>query len=177
MPAFKIDENLPTEVALELRAAGFDAVTVLDQDLGGQPDLQVAAVCRAEGRVLVTLDTDFTDMRAFPPAQHPGIVVLRVQRQDKGTLVELTRRLLSALNVEPLAGRLDCGSRPHPHPRGWVSGPPAGPTAHQGRRHLLLDELRTRTCRTTWPARGRATWLPPAADGAGTASSPKSTSS
>ena len=55
---FKIDENLPVEVADALRQAGHDALTVHDQQLTGRPDLDVAAVCRAEGRVLVSLDTD-----------------------------------------------------------------------------------------------------------------------
>jgi Domain of unknown function (DUF5615) len=34
---FKIDENLPIEVAELLRAAGHDALTVLDQNLGAGP--------------------------------------------------------------------------------------------------------------------------------------------
>ena len=33
---FKIDENLPREVAALLRDAGHDAMTVVDQGLGGQ---------------------------------------------------------------------------------------------------------------------------------------------
>ena len=32
---FKLDENLPTEAAEVLCSAGHDAVTVLDQSLGG----------------------------------------------------------------------------------------------------------------------------------------------
>lgn len=34
---FKLDENLPDEAADLLRAAGHDALTVLDQHLGGGP--------------------------------------------------------------------------------------------------------------------------------------------
>ena len=45
----KIDENLPVDAA---------------------------AVCRADGRALITLDTDFGNVRAYPPADHPGIIVL-----------------------------------------------------------------------------------------------------
>lgn len=38
---FKLDENLPIELVEAFREAGHDAVTVLDQDLGGAraPDL------------------------------------------------------------------------------------------------------------------------------------------
>jgi predicted nuclease of predicted toxin-antitoxin system len=35
---FKIDENLPVEIADLFRAAGFDAITVLEQTLGGEAD-------------------------------------------------------------------------------------------------------------------------------------------
>ncbi len=60
---FKIDENLPFEVATLLSEAGHDATTVLTQRLGGSGDPGIAAVCRAEARALVTLDTDFADIR------------------------------------------------------------------------------------------------------------------
>ena len=49
MPKFKVDENLPTEAAELLASAGYDAVTVGDQRMVGQPDTNVAAVCRREG--------------------------------------------------------------------------------------------------------------------------------
>ena len=41
---FKVDENLPVEVASMLRHAGHDAVTVLEQHLGGNDDAQLAAL-------------------------------------------------------------------------------------------------------------------------------------
>jgi predicted nuclease of predicted toxin-antitoxin system len=53
---FKVDENLPMEFVSMLRAAGHGAVSVLEQGLGGEVDSEVAARCRAERRVIVTLD-------------------------------------------------------------------------------------------------------------------------
>lgn len=52
----KLDENLPVEAAELLREAGHDATTVLEQDMGGESDPNVAAVCLHEARVLVTFD-------------------------------------------------------------------------------------------------------------------------
>ena len=66
---FKIDENLPVEVAELLRQAGYDVTTVLDQDLGGSSDADLATICQKERRVFITLDIDFGDIRAYPPAQ------------------------------------------------------------------------------------------------------------
>ena len=104
---FKIDENLPVELAELLASAGHDALTVLSQGLGGRPDSTVIQVCREEDRVLVTLDTDFADIRTYPPHQSPGVVVLRPRWQDKPHVLNLFRReVVPRLDKEPLAHRL-----------------------------------------------------------------------
>jgi hypothetical protein len=46
MLKFKVDENLPLEVAELLVGAGHDALTVAQQQMGGTADLAVATVCR-----------------------------------------------------------------------------------------------------------------------------------
>ena len=99
---FKVDENLPTEAAVLLRQVGYDAVTALGQHLGGAPDSDIASVCQKEGRILITLDTDFADIRAYPPAQFPGLIALRLHSQDKPHVVEIIGRLIPLLASEPL---------------------------------------------------------------------------
>ena len=99
---FKVDENLPVEVADLLRQVGYDAITVLKQHLGGSSDPDIASVCQEEGRVLITLDTDFADIRAYPPAQFPGLIILRLHRQDKPHILAVIDRLIPLLSSEPL---------------------------------------------------------------------------
>ncbi len=94
---FKIDENLPAEAAEILKSAGYDAHTVSDESLSGANDETVAGASRSEDRILVTLDLDFANIRAYPPGEHAGIVVLRVKRQDKLTVLVHLRRLTTAL--------------------------------------------------------------------------------
>ena len=103
---FKTDENLPIDVAEALRDAGFDASTIHDQKMVGNPDPQVAAVCQAEKRALVTLDLDFSDIRTYPPADYSGIIVLRPRDQAKPTVLRLISQLIPLLAVEPLEGNL-----------------------------------------------------------------------
>jgi predicted nuclease of predicted toxin-antitoxin system len=103
---FKVDENLPVEVAQLLRQNGHDAATVLEQRLGGHPDQDIAAVCIAEARCLITLDVDFANLRQYPPANHCGLVVLRLARQDKPTVLDMMRRILPLLSCEPLDRKL-----------------------------------------------------------------------
>lgn len=49
---FKLDENLPLEAPALLRKAGYDALTVLDQQMGGEPDERVIQACLRERRAL-----------------------------------------------------------------------------------------------------------------------------
>ncbi len=103
---FKVDENLPVEAAEALRLAGYDALTVLDQSMGGTLDGPLAIVCREEGRVLVTLDLDFSNIQTYPPSDHPGIIVLRLMHQDKVHVLKTLAAAIPCLTKEPLEGRL-----------------------------------------------------------------------
>jgi predicted nuclease of predicted toxin-antitoxin system len=103
---FKIDENLPVEVAAALRAKSHDAVSVEDQGLGGAPDSRIAEVCASENRCLLTLDTDFPDIRSYPPGSHSGIVVLRLAAQDKSSVLAVVARLIRTFQNRSPEGAL-----------------------------------------------------------------------
>lgn len=103
----KIDENLPVGCALILRDAGFEADTVFDERLvGPAADSEIATRSRAENRVLVTLDLDFSNIRAYSPSQYAGIIVLRPKRQDKRIVLMLMSRLVLTLANRTPAGEL-----------------------------------------------------------------------
>ena len=103
---FKVDENLPIEVAEALRQAGHDAVTVLEQQYGGSADERLAALCQRENRALLTQDMDFADIRSYPPAEFPGLIVLRLRQQDKPYVLDVLTRLIRLLDQEPLEQHL-----------------------------------------------------------------------
>lgn len=103
---FKVDENLPGELAQLLGDHGHEAHTVLDQRLGGSPDPTISEVCKREGRVLITLDLGFADIRAYPPAEYSGLVILRLRRTDKRTVLAAARRLITFLEAETPMRRL-----------------------------------------------------------------------
>ncbi len=106
MLKFKVNENLPIEAATLFASAGHDVVTVGDQRMAGQPDNKLAAACQHEGRAVVTLDMDFADIRAYPPGDFAGIIVLRLARLEKPHVLSVLQRLLSVLEHEPLVGKL-----------------------------------------------------------------------
>ena len=102
----KIDENLPVETIDLLRRRGHDAITVIEQDLGGHSDSEVAAAVRREGRLLISLDLDFSDVRVYPPEDFHGIIVLRLGRQDKNHVLEIMERLVVHMVAESPEGHL-----------------------------------------------------------------------
>jgi predicted nuclease of predicted toxin-antitoxin system len=106
MRKFKVDENLPAEAADLLKSAGHDATTVGDQHMDGWPDADVATVCNREGRANITLDLHSSDLRAYPPQDYTGIIVLRLARLDKRRVLSVLQRMLSLLDQEPLVGKL-----------------------------------------------------------------------
>ena len=65
-----------------MRKAGHDASTVIEEGLGGASDITLAKACADEDLVLLTLDLDFADIRAYGSPDSPGIVVLRVRHQS-----------------------------------------------------------------------------------------------
>jgi predicted nuclease of predicted toxin-antitoxin system len=103
---FKIDENLHDDVAALFAADGHDAHTVHAEGLRGSNDSMLAAHCLNEGRVLVTLDRDFADIRAYPPADYPGLIVLRVGNQSRRHVLTVIAHVVDLLKHEPLASRL-----------------------------------------------------------------------
>jgi predicted nuclease of predicted toxin-antitoxin system len=103
---FKVDENLPIDVAQLLREAGHDVYSVHEQGLVGAKDQVLAEVCRSENRAMVTLDTHFADIRTYPPENYYGLIVLRLTHQDKPHVLEIMRRVLKLFSSEALEGKL-----------------------------------------------------------------------
>jgi predicted nuclease of predicted toxin-antitoxin system len=64
----KIDEDLPLALAVMLRNAGYQATTVLEEDLGGSKDANLWKVIQREKKFLITADKGFADIRQYPLA-------------------------------------------------------------------------------------------------------------
>jgi predicted nuclease of predicted toxin-antitoxin system len=106
MLQFKIDENMPADAAQTLTAAGFDAATVIEEELGGKSDDVIADFCRAENRALITLDLGFADIREFPPADQPGLIVLRLRRADRKHILAALQQLIPLFQSNELDRKL-----------------------------------------------------------------------
>ncbi len=103
---FLLDESVSPLVAEPLAAAGHEVVHARNVGLRSAPDPTVLAAALDDGRVLVTLDTDFGALIAQSGAQLPSVVLFRG---------EVTRRpsaqaALLLANLEQFAVDLDQGA-------------------------------------------------------------------
>ncbi|MCU0726757.1 MAG: DUF5615 family PIN-like protein [Planctomycetes bacterium] len=73
----KLDENLSHYLRPALEKGGHAVATVLEEGLRGRPDPEVGRAARDEGRMLLTLDLEFADLRKYAPGTHPGIILFR----------------------------------------------------------------------------------------------------
>ncbi|MBV9742863.1 MAG: DUF5615 family PIN-like protein [Acidobacteriia bacterium] len=103
---FKLDENLPIELAADLRALGHDADTVPEEGLSGAPDPSVVEAAFAVNRILLTLDKGIANLQRYPITQGAGIVLFRPESSGRSAVIPFVcERLQSVLQMN-LTGRL-----------------------------------------------------------------------
>jgi predicted nuclease of predicted toxin-antitoxin system len=103
---FKIDENLPCELAVYLREAGHDAETVFDEGLSGAPDGRLMHIAHAEDRILMTLDKGVANLRKYPSGTSAGVVLFRPDRSGRKTVLAFIQERLSDILALDLLKRI-----------------------------------------------------------------------
>ena len=102
----KLDENLPVELANDLRILGHDADTVADEGISGAEDPTVLDAALRSGRVLFTLDKGIADLPRYPASHHAGVVLFRPDKSGRGAVIAFVRERLPAVLALDLANRL-----------------------------------------------------------------------
>lgn len=104
--AVKLDENLGRSHLDLLHEAGYEAGRVHEEGLTGSEDETLWQYVCAEGRFLITLDLDFSDVRRFPPGSHPGLLLLRPRNRSRDAAHTVLGRVLKHHHLHSLAGCL-----------------------------------------------------------------------
>jgi len=103
---FKLDENLPRELADDLRRLGHDPDSIVEEGLSGAKDRTVLQAARTAGRVLLTLDKGIASLLQHPVHEHADVVLFRPDTAGRRAVSSFVRARLSALLEMELAGRL-----------------------------------------------------------------------
>ena len=80
----KIDENLPAEIADDLRDLGHDAMTVVDQGMAGIDDERLMSRVEGEFRVFMTMYKGIANIQAYSPGRFAGLILLRPSVWSRG---------------------------------------------------------------------------------------------
>ena len=97
---FLADECLGLPTINLLRKLGYSVITAKEATLGGKSDFEILKWSIKKKRILVTEDTDFSNIKLYPPKLHHGIVLLRfrhrLEEEIHDTLIKLLEELKPA---------------------------------------------------------------------------------
>jgi predicted nuclease of predicted toxin-antitoxin system len=96
---FLLDEDVPLGLRKALEVAGHDVVRVKT----ASSDPEVARNARAEARILVTLDKDFTNAKLYAPTTFT-IVHIRIHPPYEEDVVNAFQDLLKTLPLDQFHG-------------------------------------------------------------------------
>jgi len=100
----KLDENIPSRLAIVLEDLGHEVHTVHSERLVGHKDNEIWEAAQKESRFLITQDLDFSDLRRFAPGTHHGILLARLRSPSRRNLVERIAELFEKEDVGEWTG-------------------------------------------------------------------------
>jgi len=96
----KLDQDLSQYLRTDLAAQKHDVDTVVDQGLSGASDPAVLKAATLHDRILFTLDTDFLDLKAYPPNSHCGVIVFRPPRHGASSVAKFVMSFVRSTDLE-----------------------------------------------------------------------------
>jgi predicted nuclease of predicted toxin-antitoxin system len=102
--SLKVDEDLSEDVAMALRSAGFDAISVFKQGWKGRKDRQLWPDLQKEKRAIITGDKGFAQLAVQRP--HHGVVLLRAERESRAAFLRLTQIAIDSGMLHDLVNTL-----------------------------------------------------------------------
>jgi predicted nuclease of predicted toxin-antitoxin system len=103
---FKLDENLPLELADDILRLGHDADSVHGENLDGADDATVVRAAFGAGRILITLDKGIASLLRYPLQNHAGVVLFRPDASGRREVLSFVRLRLDNLLEMESNGRL-----------------------------------------------------------------------
>ena len=83
---FIADANVFVPMVNGLRDMGHDVFDVKEKGLENLSDPEIFRLAQKERRILVTMDKDFSNILLYPPGEHHGIIVVKLDELVKSPI-------------------------------------------------------------------------------------------
>lgn len=105
---FLLDENVPVSVLRWIRESfpEHSVEHIIELGVRSIVDTSVFEIAQQLDSVLITYDSDFSDLRVFPTRPHSGIVRLRAHTTDGATTIRILSRVIPQLEATDPKGHL-----------------------------------------------------------------------
>ena len=100
------DQNIRVDTIQFLRTLGHDVVSTRTYGMQRASDSEILERAISEGRVLLTFNSDFGDIRYYQPHTHMGIIRLRIDPQTTEVVHPILRAALALLSAKEIEGKL-----------------------------------------------------------------------
>ena len=102
----KLDENMPASLSDLFDSLGHDTDTVVAEGLAGSDDDAIWRAAQDAERMLITQDLDFSDVRAYAPGRHHGLILFRLLEPGWPALLSRARSVFETVSLEEWRGCL-----------------------------------------------------------------------
>jgi predicted nuclease of predicted toxin-antitoxin system len=103
---FLLDMGLAQSTARHLQTLGYDTVHLRDQGLQRLPDDQIIQKARAEGRIILTHDLDFSRLVAISQSRLPSVITFRLKDMRPAQVNHYLNEALDHFAAELQSGAL-----------------------------------------------------------------------
>ena len=102
---FLTDENIYKPIITHLRELGHDVLDIKKLKLFGISADEILKIALKENRILITLDTDFADIRFLPTSCH-GVIVLRFKSTPISKIIVIIEQFLKQVKPDDIKNSL-----------------------------------------------------------------------
>ena len=103
---FLADANVFVPMVEGLREMGYDVLDTKEKNLDNLSDPEIFQLSQEEGRILVTMDKDFSNILLYPPGEHHGIIVVKLYRLKVADATKLFLDAMDEIKPEDIPGNL-----------------------------------------------------------------------
>lgn len=103
---FFLDQNLSPQTKEYLKTLGLNVIDARESGLCGAKDDEIIAFAIKEDRIIITFDSDFSNIIRHPPGENPGVIRLKVYPQILEVLHPILKDFFSEVDLSSIKNSL-----------------------------------------------------------------------